>query len=716
MSTSYRAARTSRASLRRSSLAAGFLAALHASGASHAAQEETVLAPVTVSAAEEGGLGLKQAATTGSRLRLTPLETPASVDILPGETVRARGDATLIEAAARAPGITQSGTSGGGALAARGFAGNTSVMRLYDGTRMYVSGGTVSFPFDPWMAERMEVLRGPASVLYGEGAIGGAINTIPKKPQRGEIAHEAWVAYGSDDTWRTAYGSGGAVDERWSYRFDVSRNRSDGYVDRGGSDTLAAAAAVRLDVSPAFNLTLSHDYGRLQPMRYFGVPLINGKLDSRLRETNYNVADARLQFRDNWTRLDLEWQAAEGVVVRNQLYRLNSRRDWRNAESYRYNANGSITRSSFLLIGYELEQVGNRLDSTWQGSVLGLPNELVLGFDVNRLRYYRDRNNGAAAETLDAFAFDPGNFPTKMTNAELFKTNTRTLSLFMEDKLKLAPRWSLVGGLRWDRIDVDRTGLRNASGPDFEKTFTHASGRLGAVFAVTPELSLYGQYATAADPLTGVVNTTAQQSQFDMSTGKQAELGVKQRFDGGRGEWSLATYWIRKEKLLVRDAADPNVYQQVGAQSSRGVELALAYAVTRSLRIDANGTVLNARYDDFNEAVGSAVVSRSGRTPSGVPERAANLWLEWDFMRQWQAGLGARYVGPRYVDNGNAAKVAAYTVVDATLSWQLRRDLRLSLFGYNLFDRDYAQTTYSGNNQWVLGRPRSVEVAAHFTF
>ncbi|MCA0189010.1 MAG: TonB-dependent receptor plug domain-containing protein, partial [Proteobacteria bacterium] len=277
MSTSYRAARTSRASLRRSSLAAGFLAALHASGASHAAQEEIVLAPVTVSAAEEGGLGLKQAATTGSRLRLTPLETPASVDILPGETIRARGDATLIEAAARAPGITQSGTSGGGALAARGFAGNTSVMRLYDGTRMYVSGGTVSFPFDPWMAERMEVLRGPASVLYGEGAIGGAINTIPKKPQRGEIAHEARVAYGSDDTWRTAYGSGGAVDERWSYRFDVSRNRSDGYVDRGGSDTLAAAAAVRLDVSPVFNLTLSHDYGRLQPMRYFGVPLINGK-------------------------------------------------------------------------------------------------------------------------------------------------------------------------------------------------------------------------------------------------------------------------------------------------------------------------------------------------------------------------------------------------------------------------------------------------------
>lgn len=679
--------------------------------------KETVLPEVTATASgETAGLGLEQPASTGSRLRLTPLETPASVDLLEGEMIRARGDATLIEAAARAPGITQSGTSGGGALAARGFAGNTSVMRLYDGTRMYVSGGTVSFPFDPWMAERMEVLRGPASVLYGEGAIGGAINTVPKKPTRGAIVTEARVAYGSDDTWRTAFGSGGAVDEHWSYRFDVSRNHSDGYVDRGESDSLVVAAALRLDVSPALKLTLSHDYGKLEPMRYFGVPLIDGDLDSRLRDTNYNVADAKLRFRDNWTRLDLEWKPADEVVVRNQTYRLHSRRDWRNAEGYRYNPNGTITRSSFLLIGYSLEQVGNRLDSTWNGRLFGLDNQLVLGFDANRLRYQRDRNNGAAAQTLDAFAFNPGNFPGTLTNGELFKTRTDTLSVFMEDKLQLSQRWSLVGGLRWDRIEVDREGMRNASGADFDKTFTHTSGRIGAVFAATPALSFYGQYATAADPLTGVVNTTAQQSQFDLSTGEQAELGVKQRFDGGRGEWTFAGYWIRKEKLLIRDADDSNVYRQVGAQSSRGVELALAYAFTPALKLDANGTVLNARYDDFNEVAGGVVVSRSGRTPSGVPERAANLWLSWDFLPQWNAGLGARYVGTRYVDNANSAKVDAYTVVDATLSWQLRRDLRLSLFGYNLFDRHYAQTTYNGNSQWVLGRPRSVEVAANFSF
>ena len=132
-------------------------------------------------------------------------------------------------------------------------------------------------------------------------------------------------------------------------------------------------------------------------------------------------------------------------------------------------------------------------------------------FDLEESHALYEREGVQAyADYQRTLVYDKEHGNAAQQGGRLSKTNTRTLSLFMEDKLKLGPRWSLVGGLRWDRIDVDRTGLRNASGPDFEKTFTHASGRLGAVFAVTPELSLYGQYATAADPLTGVVNTTAQ--------------------------------------------------------------------------------------------------------------------------------------------------------------------------------------------------------------
>lgn len=219
---------------------------------------------------------------------------------------------------------------------------------------------------------------------------------------------------------------------------------------------------------------------------------------------------------------------------------------------------------------------------------------------------------------------------------------------------------------------------------------------------------MYGQYSTAADPLGGVVNTTAQQSQFDLSTGQQAEVGWKQLFDQGKGEFTLAAYWIRKKKLLIRDTVDPNLYQQVGAQSSRGIEASLSYAPSSTLRFDINGALLDARFDEFRETVAGQVVSRAGLTPPGVPQRMANAWVTWAFLPLWEAGIGVRYVGPRQVDNANSSRVGSFTVVDASLRWAARPGTTLSLHVYNLTNRTYAQTLYSSNNQWILGRPRSV--------
>ncbi len=655
--------------------------------------------------------------STGSRLGLTALETPASVEVLEGETIRQRGDQSIADAASRATGITQTASAAGGALVARGFAGNTSVMRLYDGTRQYVSGGTVTFPFDPWLAERIEILRGPASILYGEGAIGGAINTVPKKPGRDPISSELRVGYGSQNTLRTAFGSGGAINEQWAYRVDISRNSSDGYVDRGGSKSLVASGALRFDATRDLKFTLSHDYGDQRPAAYFGIPLVNGRIDPALRKANFDVADGYLKFRDRWTRLDTEWTPSDALTLRNSLYRIASDRHWQNAEGYAYvPATGKISRGSFIGIDYTLEQVGNRFDATLRQPVAGFGNTLTVGFDVNRLTYRKTRGDGAATQTLDPYNFAPGNFPTTgVTVGELFTAQTDTQSVFAEDQFKLTPQLSLVGGLRWDHIAYGKQDSKRID-PDVRKTFVHTSGRIGAVYAVTPAASVYAQYSTAIDPLGGVVNTTAQQSQFDLSTGEQAEVGWKQVFDQGRGEFTLAGYWIRKKKLLIRDAVDPNLFQQVGAQSSRGIEASLGYAPTPRLRFDVNGALLDARYDDFNEVVANKVVSRAGNTPPGVPERMANAWVTWAFLPAWEAGLGVRYVGPRQVDNTNASQAASFTVADGSLRWAVRPGTTVSLHLYNLFDRVYAQTLYNGNNQWILGRPRSAELSAHVRF
>jgi iron complex outermembrane receptor protein len=677
------------------------------------------LAPVQVEASRHTPLAIDEPSHTGSRLGLTPLETPASIEVLTGDTIRARGDVSVVEAATRATGITGSPGPGNGgtAMAARGFSGHGSVMQLFDGTRLYAGAGTVTFPFDTWSVDRIEVLRGAASVMFGEGAIGGAINVVPKKPTRGPIENEALVTVGSDATRQVAFGSGGAINDKLSYRFDISHRKTNGFMARGEAESLAVGAAVRLDVSPQLQFTLSHDEGRQSPQRYYGVPLINGVLDNRNREQNYNLDDSEIKYRDRWTRLDAQWTPDSAVTVRNQLYRLDSKRHWRNSETYTYNATTRrVTRGDYLEIGHDQEQIGNRTDATFRHTLFGLANQVLVGFDVNRIDFTHTNDSPYGGRSVvDPFAFDPGYYASPVAYTPRYKTKTSTYAFFTEDKLAFNEQWSVVGSLRWDHAKIARADLQNAAN-NFQKTFVYGTGRLGVVYAPDASQSFYAQVARAADPLGSLVTTSSTQAGFDLSTGKQVEVGYKRQLADGRGAWTVAAYRIEKNKLLSRSANDPTVTQQVGKQSSEGIEATLDLALTSTLRLEANIAKLRARYDDFNEIVGKSLVSRAGNTPFGVPEEAANLWLNWRFLPQWEAEFGVRHVGPRQIDAANSRKIGSYTVADAGVSWQANRSLKLALRAYNLANRKYAVSFSNNGNQWLLGRPRSVELSALVNF
>src|SRR5690606_12609041 len=183
--------------------------------------------------------------TAGSRLNLTALETPASMSTISSEQILGRNDVTVQDAVTRSPGIISVATPGNGgtALSARGFTGHSSVMTLFDGSRLYTGAGTQSFPVDPWMVERIDVIRGPASVLYGEGATGAVINVIPKKPFAGEIRNHLRLGYGSWDRQQLGLDSGGSLSERLSYRVTLNTQQGNGWVDRGDSRNLALSAA-----------------------------------------------------------------------------------------------------------------------------------------------------------------------------------------------------------------------------------------------------------------------------------------------------------------------------------------------------------------------------------------------------------------------------------------------------------------------------------------
>lgn len=677
---------------------------------------------------------------TGSRLGLSDLETPASIAQVNGDDIRARGDVSVIDAVTRATGVTNSGDPGNGdtALAMRGFSGQGSVLQLYDGVRLFPVAGTITFPNDPWNIERIEVLSGPASVLYGQGALGGAINVIPKQPNFDRFDFEGEAGYGSQDTWHVAGGAGGPISQTLAFRADGSYRQSDGYVDRGHSDSLALSGALRFQPSNAFSLTLRDDFGAYHPMKYFGTPLINSRLDTSIRHNNYNVGDAHIYWRDNRVALDADWRISDALSFRNTAYYIDSHRMWKDLESYCWIASdgncpngyaggtpGLIWRGDNYGIVHDQKQYGDEATlklSTPLGGTMS--NDLLVGTDLSRVKliYSHDFGSDYQEDEVPIDNFDPGYFYDTQGIAPRYHTRTTTYAFFAEDRFKVTEQISLVGGIRYEHNKVGRWNyVYDAAGTniigdvpalnggaDAFKTLHHTTWRIGAVYQPTPTWSLYAQYATAVDPLGTLTTYSTSASQFQLTNaeGKQVEAGVKHLFLDGKGSFTLAAYRLVKTNLFTQ-AKPGGAIEQVGQRSAEGIEASVAVSLPAGFGINANGTILNANYDDYT--------GFTDNTPPGVPEQAANLELSWTGMNGLQLRGDLRYVGRRFSDDANQFRIPSYTVVDLSGTYAFTKNLALSLRVFNLFNEAYAQTYYE-DEQWILGRPRSFDVSVRANF
>jgi iron complex outermembrane receptor protein len=674
----------------------------------------------TVGVVGTGVSPMEVPAPTGTRLGLTPLETPASLAVVTGETIRERGDVTVEEAETRMVGITSQAApgNGGGSRMSRGFGGLNSLMKLYDGAQLFVASGTLTFPFDTWSVERIEFLGGPASVMYGNGAIGGVVNVIPRRPNRFTTENAARIAVGSNDTLRVAFGRGGPMNGRAAYRFDVSHNRSDGWVERGESTSTALAGSVTFAAARNLDITIAEDFGYQEPAKYFGSVLVNGRLDEALREVNYNVSDAAMDFKDNWTQLKADWRPLRNVVVRNNFNVLTSKRFWQNVESYSYQpATGLVNRTDFILIHHDQLQFGEHAEATISSSVAGRANTTSVGFDYSWTRFQHTNNSpysGASAVPLTNPS--PGAFINVAGTSPDFRSRQDHYSLFAENRLALTDRVSVTGGVRLDRYHVERVAQRVDT--TSARSFTPVNWRGGVVYALRPQLTFYGQYATATDAVGTLLTLSPAQQLFDLTPGRQVEAGAKQSLANGRAEWTAAVYHIVKEKLLVPDPNNPTLRQQIGQQSSRGVEVTASANIALGLRADATIALLDARYDDFTEVVSGVLTSWAGHTPTNTPERVGSLWLTWNLPVRFQVQGGLRYMGTRYLNNANAVTTPAVTVVDAGVRHRLTDLVSIDVRATNLFDKLYLQSV-SGAPIPLRGRigaPRQIELTLNTRF
>jgi len=670
----------------------------------------------------QGGIGtirLNAENGAGSRLGLSGFETPASVGIISREEIATKGDYGALDAVTRSTGISSSASPGNGgtSISSRGFNGHGSTVYTYDGTRLYIVAGTVTFPADTWTLDRVEVLNGAGSVINGIGAIGTTINYVPKQAQLGDTAFEGMVAAGSFGMQRAAVGVGTELSDQWAFRIDGAYTEEDGYVDRADEQREVLASSLLFQPNDNFRALLSIDYADIDAAPYWGTPLINGEASDSHRENNYNFGDGKVAYEDTWTKLHIDWQISPNVTFRSDTYFLDAEREWQNLEEYSYNnSTGQIDRAFYLGIIHDEEQVGSRFDFLIESDLGGIQNRISIGAEVNdiELNYLNNFTTGGfgVGDSVPVFGFDPGRLPTASIPTILdYQTDTQQYAIFIDDVIQLTDQFSIVLGARYDDIEFDRFDLPigGAKASAFDTSFDEFTWRAGFVYQPNNNTSLYAQASTAADPVTSPISISAGNKNFDLATGRQYEVGIKQQFLDGRAEYTLAYFDIEKEDILTRLPASA-ITEQIGQQSSDGFEASLRIHPSETVSVELNATSIDAEFDEFY----SGGVSLAGNTPRNVPEQTANLWVNWSIMPNLQLGGGFRYVDSRFANDGNTEKLPDYNVFDASLNWIISENLTLTVRGRNLTDEeDFVLAPYV-SNQWIFGDPRSYEISLRY--
>jgi len=705
-----------------------------AAGSAVPAQRFTLKVPtqreqVSVIAPANRPLLLDATTETGSRLNLTNRETPASVEVLSEARLTEVGATNTREALNRAAGVRAQSDSanGAGAPVLRGFSAGNAV--LYDGTRV------ASPPFqsrvqDSWTFDRVEVLRGPASVLYGEGALTGVVNFVPKRPRLGEHGYSALVGLGSRDFRRLAGDVNLPIGQRAAARAVVSYSQSAGFVDDTESEFFGASLGMQVRPTDQLTLDLSVDYSYDDyAAPYYGAPLVSAAVarepsdlvqtntglvvDRSLRHRNYTLEDSTFGGDTRWYRTRLSYRPHQAVRITNDFTIYDADHRFLDAFAFTFNASTQLLARTSRLRFNELLFVVERPVITVDAPVLGRRNRLSVGAEVSDLNYLSRRGDGTLAP-IDPYNPVRGRVPQDHDTARFFTTRigedttVRTKAAFIEDAFNLTPRWLFAGGVRYESIAVDRESTNRNSGAvsAFAVAFDPVSWKLGSVFDVRPRTQLFAQHSSAVVPVASIPLLSLANSRFKLTTGQASEAGLKSTLFGERVDLTVSAYRITQDDIITRDPNDPTLSVQGGSQSSRGVEASASVEVTRALRLDGSYSVLRARFDELIEAGG---LNRKGNTPLGVPETIANLFAVYRFDSTPVTLTGTlRHEGTVFLNNANTIRLSGYTTLDASVGYRFRAG-DLTLRGRNLTDEFYADAA-SLATQVFLAAPRSLDL------
>lgn len=711
---------------------------------------QRVATPLSIStdAVSPSPLNTQAVAPSASRLGLSVRQIPATVEVIDQKTIREQGYRTTTDVAQGAVGVTAGdGPGEPAAFSMRGLT-NSQINILYNGIRIGPQNMT-SRIMDTANLEAVEILKGPASLLSGEGATGGAINFINKQPFSGPVRNEAFFSFDSLKSFRSSYGSGGsATVEGLDYRFDISRASLQSFIDDANVRTFNVSGQLNYRVSENLKVWGAIEYKQDRGNPYWGTPLVstafsganatsgivsgtsvsnyNGTnlgpvtIDRRTLTTNYNVYDNDMQARELWLRGGFEFAINDALTLKSQVYGYGAQREWFNNEVSAFNAaSGRVDRERFF-VAHDQKLVGNVTDLIWNTRIAEWDNRLVTTFAASRLDF--DRPGAANFPGDQVSLVDPARGMYGLLTTQRQTSHIDNVSLSFEDRLQLTRSFALVGGVRVESIALDRTsafanGVQRPGFP-FSKSWAPVTGRIGYTWDALPGLTFYSQYATAADVAANNIFLLGGLQPLDLTTSRIYETGVKQVLWDNRAEWSFSAFDIERRNVYA--AAGGMTLNIAGRLQSRGVELAAAIRPTSAWKLWGNVAYVDARYDDFNFAGGSF----SGNTPPNVPRIVANIGASYRFDTRLpvELGVSARHVGDRFNTDGNTVVMNAYTVADVYAFVDIPRaffpaveQTRVTFRVRNIADRRYAiwgDPFYP--DQILLGAPRIFEIAAAF--
>jgi len=656
------------------------------------------------------------ALSSASKIGAAPLETPQSVSVITQDQLQVQDATTLAEALRYTPGIQ--GEAWGFEprftwLKIRGFdATQTGLYR--DGLQLRNVNYAVGYNVEPYGMERIEVLRGPASVLYGAGSPGGVVAFSSKRPTLVD-QREATVEAGSFGRLQAQADVSGPIDPagRFSYRLTGLARQSGTQVDYVDNDRLFVAPALSWRPTSATTWTvLGHaqfdDTGASQAL-----PIEGTLEDNALGEVPtgfYTGAPGVDRYDRN------EWSASslfEHRVGETWTLRQNTRTYSSDLDDVTVYATGlmddgrTLTRSLFGTFG-SLD--GLALDNSVRAETeVGAVEATVLaGLDVQLLDVALRQTFGGAP-SLDLFAPD---YDQTVEDAPVFadaETQQSQTGVYLQGQFDVAERLILSLNGRYDWARTETTNLL-ADGAVTEQDDAAFTGRAGLVVKLPYGVAPYASYAESFLPQIGL---DAEGQPFSPERGRQLEAGIKVQPPTWNGFFTVALFDLTREDFLQYD---PTTFLQVqtGEVRSQGVEVEGVASLLNGLDVTAGLTALDVEITETSNA------AELGMRPTQIPSLTASLWADYALQRGPLAGLGlgagVRYIGSSYGDAANTIEAPAATLADAAVYYEFE-PVRLALNVQNVFDDAYVASAFARNSTLVtFGAGRQVSAGLSVRF